>query len=278
MPIRDVGSGFLGRGTIPIGRTGQLVGLGLLTGAIFVGLALFLVWFFAFRDDSDPITVQAAVAAFREEQAARATGSSGIPEPGVYVYQTTGYETADALLGARHDYPELTTITVLHTGCGLRMRWDALEGRSSTWEFCETAEGRQLESLTDIHEFFNQIDARVYACGPETMARPATIEIGATWTTHCSTDSTIETATLTVVGTETVAVEGTRVETARIREETVQSGLTDGMGLREWWLDVRTGLVLRQIVRNDSTTSTSIGSVTYHEEYELILRSLEPRR
>ncbi len=239
---------------------------------------LFLVWFFAFRDESDPITVQAAVAAFREEHAVPAAGSSGIPEPGVYVYETTGYETTDALLGARHDYPDLTTITVLHTGCDLRMRWDALEGRSSTWEFCERADGRQLESLTDIHEFFNQTDARIYACEPGTMARPATIEIGATWMTRCSTDSTIETATLTIVGTETVTIDGTTVEAVRIREETEQSGLTDGMGLREWWLDVNTGLVLRQVVRNDSTTSTSIGGVTYHEEYELILSSLEPRR
>lgn len=224
------------------------------------------------------MAVQAAVAAFREQQASTTAAPEGIPEPGVYVYETTGFETTDALFGARHDYPALTTITVLLAGCDLRMRWDALEGRSSTWDFCDTADGRELQRLTDVHEFFDQTDFRVYECEPSALATPAEIETGTTWTTRCSTESTTERATWTIVGTETVTVDGADVEAVRIQEETEQSGKTNGQGLREWWLDVESGLVLRQVVRNDSSTSSAIGAVAYQEEYELALVSLEPRR
>ena len=43
-----------------------------------------------------------------------------LPEPGVYVYATTGSAKVDALNGAAHTYPAETTITVTLEGCGAR--------------------------------------------------------------------------------------------------------------------------------------------------------------
>ena len=135
-----------------------------------------------------------------------------------------------------------------------------------------------LESITDVHEFFSQTDSQVYECEPGAVAWPAEIETGATWTTRCSNESNAETATWTIVGTDAVSVGGATVDPVRMREETEQAGNTNGSGLGEWWLDLETGLVLRQVVRNDNSTATPIGTVNYEEEYELVLVSLDPRR
>jgi hypothetical protein len=191
------------------------------------------------------------------------------------VYATEGFEEADPFVTSRHDYPTESTITVRAGGCGLELRWDVLEGRSTTWESCS---GGELRRELELHTFFGTEDRRDYRCEPGARAPAAASAPGESWTNRCATDTTTETAVATVVALEPVSVDGRPVEALHVREQVTLSGLTDGEGVREWWLRPSDGLVLRHAYRNESVTGTAIGDVPYREQYELVLTSLEPRR
>jgi hypothetical protein len=155
------------------------------------------------------------------------------------------------------------------------LRWDVLEGRSTTWESCD---GGELRRELELHTFFGTEDRRDYRCERGARVPASGAAPGETWTNRCATDTTTETAVATVVGFGRVSVGGRSVEAVHVREQVTLSGLTDGEGVREWWLRRSDGLVLRHAYRNESATQTAIGDVPYRERYELVLTSLQPRR
>jgi hypothetical protein len=197
------------------------------------------------------------------------------PEPGVYVYATSGFEETDALFGSRHDYPAETAVTVRAGGCGYLERWEPLRGRLLTRELCP---GRRLARLEEVHTFFGTRDVHDYVCEPGTPAPPLDAKPGTVWETRCGTGDTVEVATGEVLVPETVEVGGRTVAAVRVAEELRLEGNTTGTGTRDWWLHPETGLTLRLAVTNSSVTESAIGGVGYEERYELVLTSLEPRR
>ena len=112
-----------------------MAGVAAVGGAVVVGLLG--AWWFLLRDVAEPATVGGAVTAYREQAN---NGSSSIP-PGVYVYATDGSEQTDALGGVTHRYPRTSTVTVSGGPCGVRLRWDVLRGRSTTWTVCTGSNG-----------------------------------------------------------------------------------------------------------------------------------------
>src|SRR5882672_2094083 len=79
-----------------------------------------------------------------------------LPSEGVYVYATTGRENVDILGGTQHDYPSETTITVRHEGCGMRDRWDALQGRWDARHYCAAEQGLAIRDVIQHHEFYGR--------------------------------------------------------------------------------------------------------------------------
>jgi hypothetical protein len=235
-----------------------------------------LVWLFVFRDSADPVPVGQAVTAFREGETGSAVDSGG-PEPGVYVYSTEGFEEIDALLGARHDYPPETTITVTPGGCGTLLRWDALEGRSTTWELCPAEAGLRLAGYSEEHRFFGQTEHTEYHCEP-----PAPWTGGYDGATRaprtCSTPETQESSSVSVLGRgEPLDVEGETVPTLHVLVDLALAGRTRGTGLLEAWLR-DDGLPARLVLRNDNRSDSAIGDVEYAERATLALTSSEPRQ
>ena len=94
--------------------------IALVVAAVVVvgGLA---VWKLFPKDDTSRVSVNEAVAEFREEGGA-AGGGEGVlfeRQPGVYRYQTKGSESADTgLLSTTHDYDGISTITLSKRSCG----------------------------------------------------------------------------------------------------------------------------------------------------------------
>ena len=88
-----------------------------------------------------------------------AAGRPSVPE-GVYVYATTGEDDVDVLGGSRHVYPDRTTITVRHAGCGLVEHWDVLKERWDERESCHSSGGDLLHRLSSYHEFFRHGDLK----------------------------------------------------------------------------------------------------------------------
>ncbi len=240
---------------------------------MLLALLAALGWSILPRDTTKPVPVDEAIAAFRTESGATTAPGTELPAPGVYTYATAGRESVDALTGAEHVYPRLTTLTVTHGACGLTLRWNPLEGRSTTWDVCPSPGPWALRSVSERHTFFGRPEDTVYRCRGD-LFRPGT----AAWRGRCTADGTTDVRSGEVVGDETLRVGGRSVAVVHVRVRTTLSGETRGTTVKEMWLLRTTGLPVRHVERNATTTRTLVGEVHYRERFELTLTSLEPRR
>ena len=110
------------------------------------------------HDTAKPASVEEALRRFRE--GGRAAGKL----EGVYLFTTRGEESLDALGGAHHRYPATTSVTAARVPCGMRLHWEALQGRSTTWTLCATRLGIELRASEEVHRFFGQSDRTTYDC------------------------------------------------------------------------------------------------------------------
>lgn len=281
--------------------------------AIVAALSILLIGigFASLRSSSTPVDVATAVERFRgakkfpivsakarrTEVARRARSSSGsamraqaeasgrvdaprgrpLPADGVYVYATTGGEEVDVLGGSRHTYPEETTITVRHGGCGFVERWDALDERWDERESCRIPRGDKLKRTTAHHEFFGHADTRTLEC--DGLTYPAAAEPGDVWTMRCASVDTTTDLRLTAVAWEDIDVGGTAVRTLHVHVDGKISGEQEGRTIRDVWGAVDSGISVRERATLTSySTQPVFGRTRYHESYEVLLKSLEPRR
>lgn len=234
-----------------------IIGLGAAGAIVGLGWAGYLV---AFRDTSTPvdradITAPTVVAA-----------PGG---PGVYQYETTGYESVDALSGARHDYPATTYLVITDGACGPVARWEALRERWMTWEHC--GPDRAITRSEGYHEWFGVADHEDERCDP---ALPLVPEEAVTVT--CDSGTTTETYRVTPLGAETLTIGGAAVEVDRVLFESEVFGSSTGTSRAEVWVLRGTVLVVRTEVVRTITTPTGVGDVHYEESYTLQVTSVIP--
>lgn len=243
-------------------------------GAGGLALAAYGAWYFGLRDVAQPSSVEEAVTTFREETG---PGRASPVPAGVYVYDTDGFERTDALTGVKHRYPRRSTITVTADPCGVRLRWDVLEGRSTTWTFCVTATGWEVASQDERHTFFGRTERTTYTC-VDTPIRPRGDRPGTAFEVACSTDGAEERGSGRVVGRETLRVGSRPVSTVHVTRSTSFTGEIRGRSAHDLWLARRTGVPVRVAMASQTTNDSPVGDVHYDESVTLRLRSLEPRR
>jgi hypothetical protein len=241
-----------------------------------VALGALGVWLLVLRDRAEPASVDEAVTTFREGAETGAANPSPVPE-GVYVYATDGYEKTDALTGATHRYPARSTITVTGDACGLRLRWDVLKGRSTTWTICVADGPWTLASQDERHTFFGRTERTTYTCA-STLFRPAGDSPGGRFAVSCTTGSAEERGTGRIVARGAVRVAGRPVEAVHLRRRTALTGQIRGHSTQDVWLARESGLPLRLDLTTDTTNDSVVGDVRYEERVSLRLRSLSPRR
>lgn len=241
-----------------------------------------------------PVTVDDAVASFRSASTtappapARTVESTApapptvaaraarLPELGVYVYATTGWESVDALSGTRREYPAETAMVVTADGCGVLSRWTVAAERWDGWRTCVVPEGITSTAYEAYHEFFGIGTNRSYLCDGD--PRPVEAPAGATWTLVCSGDGDVSTQVGTVVGSVDVTVGGEQVRTQHVRIDVTPTGGSVGTQAIERWVVPETGLVVREQSATDTRQGTQVGRVHFQEQYRIELRSLTPQR
>jgi hypothetical protein len=216
------------------------------------------------NDTARPASIQDAVQRFQ------AGGAGGGKLDGVYLYATTGEESIDALGGAHHRYPATTSITAVGAPCGVKLRWDALQGRSTTWTLCSTQAGVDLGTEEVVHTFFGQSDDTTYACAGSELLRSGSF--------RCRSGRGEQTGTVTVVGHEDIDVGGKPVSVLHVRTVATISGGDRGTETVDWWLGTATGLPVRVAFTSRTSRKTVVGRVHYAEDAELRLLSLTPKR
>jgi hypothetical protein len=240
-------------------------------------LAIGAAWFFVLRDPAEPVSVDDVITTFREGETTGSAAVSPVPE-GVYVYATVGYEKTDALTGVRHRYPLHSTMTVTGVECGVRMRWDVLDGRSTEWVYCVTPAGWELRSQDERHTFFGRTERTTYTCD-DTPIRPARASVGLRWGVSCSTDAAEEKGTARVVGRDRFSLTGGPVATLlHIRKTTSFTGEIRGTARHDIWFHLESGLPDRIVMVSRTTNDSPVGDVHYEEDVALRLTSLVPRR
>src|SRR5947207_14479449 len=243
--------------------------------------AFVLVRFVFLRDTTTTVSPGDVLARYRASStvagSATTTAGSGLalPAPGVYRYATTGTERVDALGGATHTYPAVTTITVTPAGCGVQARWDALQERWNLRELCLGDGGIVSGSYTDVHRFYGQTDRSDWTCAPAYVLVPGDPMAGAAWTGSCTDGhGTSEATAVSVMGLDDVTVARQPIPAVHVqRVETDTGSDTTATSTTDQWFDRRTGLVLREVATSSSTTSSLVGDVHYQEQYELAITS-----
>jgi hypothetical protein len=234
-----------------------------LAGLVIVGVGLIL----AFQDRATPVSEEQVAATLTV-----APGSGDAGDADLYAYVTTGYETTDALGGARHDMPAETYLSIRPGGCGFLVRWDALEQRWNEWDICPDG---SLAGWTSYHQWYGVSNTDNWVC-PEPIPRSGVP--GDSFSGVCSKGSSDETRTHEIVGTEVLTVAGEEVETLHVRMTASSEGKTRGESVHDIWLLPDSPLVVRREVKHRSVNESAIGDVEYYEEYAVILSSLEARR
>ena len=252
------------RGRFALGvALGIVVFVGGLVAAHATGLFL--------HDSATAASIQEAVNRFRE------SNPNASELEGVYVYETSGSESIDALGGAHHLYPAETVITASAVSCGLKLRWDALEKRSTTWTLRATTQGFELRTSDEVHQFFGQTDRTVYTCEKRALL-PARRPVGLTRSFTCRTQKGAEAGDVRIIGRERLHVGGDRVEVVHVRMTTRMSGENSGVETIDWWLDAHSALPVRIVLSSRTARKLFVGTVHYREDVDLRLASTKPRR
>lgn len=212
-------------------------------------------------DAAKPAPAGSALARFR------AADTHPAAADGVYTYRTQGSESIDVLGGSRHRYPATTTITAVEVPCGLRLRWDALAHRSTTWTLC-THPRVGLRGVDQRHMFFRQHDRTTYACSSSGAGA-----------FRCRAAHATAVGTVSVVGDATVEVAGARVRALHVRMTAVVSGASHGAETVDWWLGGTRSAPLEVVLSNrTSRKEPLVGDVRYRENATLRLVSTRPQR
>lgn len=255
-----------------------------LAAALVLALGGYLAFRAATRESATPASIAAAVGRLRAQPPTARELPPALrgraPEPGVYVYATSGLEVSHALGTRRHAYPKHTTITVIATPAGcLRIRWDVLATRDDAVLACPRADGSlRLADQSESHDFAGHLDRRTYACTPASTYLPSRLAPGTRWSSMCSIRGTTTRDAGVVLGARTIRLDGRPARTVLVRTTTRVSGETVGAGTTFTWLLAGTRLIVRRTLANASATATIIGSVPYAERATLALSSPRPLR
>lgn len=236
-------------------------------------------------DDTGPMAPEGPIA---EQEPAPRPSASGpseppaphltVPEEGVYTYATDGGESVDSLGGARHDYPDETTITVRRTGCGYTARWEPLRERWEEFDICRDDDRAWMRTITVYHEFFGHGMRHDYVCGESATIAEASSQAGQRWTWECRSDHGSMTTVVEIVGFATRDVGGQPVEAVHVRQRSTMDGDVRGTREADVWYARGSGLELEGTYETDSTVDTPMGPSRYVERFSRTLTDLDPRR
>jgi hypothetical protein len=248
------------------------------------------VMFFLTSDSSTPYRVGQALEQFKLLQRRNGTASGRstktLPATGVYMYSTTGSESANApnLPSSGAQYPKTTPMTVFAEGCGEDWRWQPLTDREEDLVVCRSPNGSlMLQSRFDSEQFYRDNDSRNFKCTPESVFLPADPRPGETFGGKCTNSGNKNSGGLVirysgvVDGDGVQQVGGAKVPAVHLVLNETMTGDTIGAGTESLWLDSQSGLIVKESRTEASRSRSVIGWVPSTESFSLDLLSLSPR-
>ena len=106
-------------------------------------------------------------------------------------------------------------------------------------------------------------------CSDNAYFRPPSTAPGYRWSFDCDSGRAQTHTDARIVGTENGAL--------HIRFDTTMTGATEGTNPSDYWLALDGPYLLRKTGRVDAQVHTDVGTLDYHEEYDVRLTSRQPR-
>jgi hypothetical protein len=263
-------------------RRGRLLLIGI-ASAVVVVVAGVVVALIVLGGGAEPVDV---------EEVRRPTGSTEPPEAavlrppqGVYLYEGGGTDQLSTPPKEQAEGPSMpATVTHRDDGCWT-FRIDYSTNHWQSWDYC-SGEGDLDESGGSSYQrwdftVFVQETTSTFVCD-SAVTIDAEQAPGDTWEQSCSGTSTgtegeaLSAGSCTFVGREDVQVGGDTVPAYRYHRERTMSGAQTGTEVSEVWFAAETGMPLRNERHIEVRTDTVIGEVTYTEDADFLLTSLEP--
>ena len=217
-------------------------------------------------------------------------GGVPLPAEGVYVYAGEGSESLSLLPGHHAQGPRMPgSVTHDADGCW-RFRIQLHEDHWQEWHYCpeEGADGLQLVEVGG--QTYQAWNLGVAAIGNTSTFRcPASVVVradaapGDSWHQECrGTSDTVSGTTVsagrtTFVGDETVSVGDEEVPALHYHQVREMSDAQSGRQVEDFWFRASDGLPLRNSRSASIDSDSPVGAITYSEEGEWRLTSLEPR-
>ena len=191
-----------------------------------------------------------------------------LPQPGVYAVTVIGGEQLALAAGADRTYPAEGFVTVAPVACGVDVRTDFVVERWQSIELCESGAGLELGTERIFHSFFVLDDFLERSC----VASPLSVD-ATSWL--CENESSVAERAVTAE-TAMRDVAGAPREVVVFMTELVRGDHPDNVELIELWVDVETGVPVREARRYDFVLDTPLGDAGYTEDYVWEVSSLEP--
>jgi hypothetical protein len=235
------------------------------------------VWFFVFRSSATQIDLRQALKLYKQGDHG-GTAANGLPEPGVYVYQTRGGEQLN-LPGMSRSFPSASNLIVTDPRCA-SMEWAPIEEHTEGLVVCRQPDGALvMTEATSLESMAGVRTTQVIRCPSTAYFVPPSPGAGARWYAVCHGPGQVDKLTGEVIGPTTLVVDGHRVPVLHTRLNFTVSGQESGTNPTDYWVSPVTGLILRQ--RESVSVSQAagpLGSVHYNEEMAITMTSLSPVR
>ncbi len=267
----------------PLRRRRIVIAAGAFALVLVVALAS-LVFVVVQGRDAERASVDDALGRFQASTVPGAT-SDARPRQGVYTATGSGSERLSFQTSGQSIGPTLpVTVTWQGEDCW-DFRVDFNANHWQTWNYCRQGDG-VVERGGSVFQRFDLVVTQPESrsttmCDPPNPTVQPDAEVGRTWPVSCvvTTDAegtSVETATATFVGNETVAVGGEEVLAGGFRSDRVYSGDQLGQSRYENWYAIDSGLPVRSRWTLEITSPSPIGDVTYTESGEWTLDDLMP--
>ncbi len=249
---------------------------------VAVLVAAGVAWFVFGREQAEPLSDDQALLEFRAAQGSSGD-AEGRPAAGVYAATASGTESI-GVPGFDEDLGPNAPLTLTYGEGGFftsRVDFNSHHWRS--WTYCPSPTATfalvGLETWTQRKApGLDLTTLSTYTCDEPLDVVWSDATAGQTRAGSCTgvTDLddavTADRAAAEVVGSETLEIDGERVEVVRVRTTDDFSDAQSGRESGEWWFDARTGLPVRFSV----DASLSGGSGDYAEDFEVELTSTRP--
>lgn len=252
----------------------------LVSGFGFVVLLLTAVagvWFFVLRSSGTQIDLRQALRLYREDERA-AADTTGLPEPGVYRYRTSGDEQL-SLAGIGRSFPSSSELVVTDGGCS-SMDWVPLVQHTEGIVLCREPDGGlTMTEATSVETIAGVHASSVMKCPATAYYIPPDPRPGERWSAVCHAPGQTDRLTGQVVGAGVVTVDGRSMPALHTRVDTAVSGDESGTDPTDYWVSPTTGLIYREQEEvSVSQSAGPLGAVHYQERMAIAMSSLAPAR